>query len=449
MQYPDPVQSYQQRLESLNIQLEKLLKQKKWLGWSRFFSFAGAGIVLWQLWPVGWMFAFTGSSLFAALFIFFVLCDINNKEKIENIKRLKEINEEELHIFNHHFIHRPTGQSFQSEHHAYSNDLDLFGKASLFQYINRTHSEQGAQLLAEWMLQAAEPAIITKRQEAARELAGNIFSLQDFRAHGKSNPLTIDSEQKVMKWVRQENRFSTKPAWKMIRFIFPAVAIGVFVLYLFSVISSSLFYPLLLLFFAIAFSISKYVMPHYVLLNKIVPELDTLYQGVTWIENLETKAELLQSLKENMNAGSEKTSGSIRQLKKILERLDYRYNPLVYIPLNLFLLWDLQQIIALIKWKAGKQKEIGKWFNSLAEMEALVTLGTVNFNHPAWCFPEVTMERGVFMAKDMGHPLIPIEKRVPNSFAATGEAPLSLITGSNMAGKSTFYEALELISCWP
>ncbi len=438
MQYTDPAQTYKERLESLNNLLKKFLQQKNRLAWLRFFSLAAVGTVLWQLWPLGWMFALSGFILLTALFLFFVVHDINNKENIENTKRLAEINREEINILDHDFTNRQGGEFLKPEHHDYANDLDLFGKASLYQYINRTHSEQGNKMLAEWLLHPAQPTMIIKRQEAAKELAGNIFSLQQFRAYGKANPFTISSEKKVIKWLQEENKFLINPVWKTICIIFPAVATGVLLLYLFSVISSSIFYPLLLLFFVIAFSITKYIMPHYVLLNKIVPELETLYQSIRWIENLEPRTELVQTLKENMQAGSHKASASIRQLKKILERLDYRYNPLVYVPLNVFFLWDLQQVIALEKWKSGKKKNVNHWFEGLAEMEVLVTLATIHFNHPDWCFPQLNSEHGVFMAKDLGHPLIPVEKRVNNSFATKGSEQLSLITGSNMAGKSTF-----------
>jgi len=121
-----------------------------------------------------------------------------------------------------------------------------------------------------------------------------------------------------------------------------------------------------------------------------------------------------------------------------LERLDYRYNPLVHVPLNMFLLWDLQQLFALEKWKSGKETTVARWFHVLAEMESLVTLATVCFNHPQWSFPQLSSGHGVLMAKEMGHPLIPVEKRVNNSFTVKENQQLSLITGSNMAGKSTF-----------
>lgn len=378
------------------------------------------------------------STLLIALFLFFVTRDINNRESIENTQRLAEINKEEIEILDHHFSTRPDGHSFLPEHHDYANDLDLFGKASLYQYINRAHSEQGNRLFADWLLHPAQTNLVQKRQEAAKELKENIFSLQQLRSYSIANPVTIASEEKVIKWLQLPNKFRASTLWRSLRFIIPIAATTVLFLFLFSVISSSLFYPLLFLFFAAAFSITKYIMPDYAILNKIVPELETLFQSIRWIESFKTKTELIRTLQANLGTGTEKASTSIRQLKKILERLDYRYNPLVHIPLNIFLLWDLQQVFALEKWKSGKEATVTQWFHVLAEMESLVTLATVCFNHPRWSFPHISSEHGVLIAKEMGHPLIPVEKRVNNSFAVKESPRLSLITGSNMAGKSTF-----------
>ena len=421
-----------------------MLRKKNRLAWLRFFSLVGAGIALWQLWSLNWIVALIVSILLVALFLRVVIMDINNRESIENTRRLIEINKEEIEILNHHFTNRPDGKIFQPEHHDYANDLDLFGKASLYQYINRTNSEQGNKLFADWLMHAAQTDLIQKRQEAAKELSGNIFSLQQFRSYSIANPITVNSEKNVLKWLHQENLPGRRAGvrlnalWKLMRFLFPAVSITTLSLYIFSVIPSSVFYPLFLLFLAVAFSISKYIMPDYALLNKIVPELETLFQSLRWVEKLEAKAGLVRSLKENLEKGSQKASASILQLKKILERLDYRYNPLVHIPLNIFFLWDLQQLFALEKWKSGKEAVVAQWFHVLAEMESLATLATVCFNHPQWRFPQLSSEQGVLVAKEMGHPLIPVEKRVNNSFTIKGTQQLSLITGSNMAGKSTF-----------
>lgn len=422
----------------LDDQLRTLLKKKNRLAWLRFFSLIAAGIALWQLWSFSWIIALITSILLIALFLRFVITDINNRESIENTKMLIQINREEIEILNHHFTTRPDGQPFQPEHHDYAIDLDLFGKASLYQYINRTHSEQGNKLFADWLLHPAQTELTKKRQEAAKELKNHIFSLQQLRSYSMANPVTIASEKNVVNWLQRENRFRLNILWRMMRFVFPAVSITTLILYVFSVITTSAFYPLLLFFLAIAFSMTKAIMPDYALLNKIVPELETLFQGIRWIEIFTAKTELLQTLQKSLGTETQKASTSILQLKKILERLDYRYNPLVHIPLNIFLAWDLQQVFALEKWKSGKETIVKKWFHALAEMESLVTLATVCVNHPEWSFPDISSEHGVLLAKEMGHPLIPVEKRVNNSFAVKGSQQLSLITGSNMAGKSTF-----------
>jgi len=444
MQYSDPLKIYETHLVSLGDQLTNLLRKKNRLAWLRFISVAAAGLVMWQLWSLNWIIALSTATLLIALFLRFVINDINNREEIENTKRLITINKEEINILHHHFTDRQDGQAFQPGHHDYASDLDLFGKASLYQYINRTHSEQGNKLFADWLLHPAQTELIGKRQEAAKELSLTIFSLQQLRSYGIGNTVTIASEKNVLRWLHQENKFHLSTLWRLVRFGFPVISITALLLYIFSVIPSSAFYPLLLLFLAIAFNISKVIMPDYALLNKIVPELETLFQSIKWIESCTAKAELIQAHQKSLGTGTQKASASILQLKKILERLDYRYNPLVHIPLNIFLAWDLQQVFALEKWKSGKETIVPKWFAALAEMESLGTLATVHCNHPQWSFPQLSPGHGVLIAKEMGHPLIPVEKRVNNSFVVKGIQQLSLITGSNMAGKSTFLRSVGI-----
>src|SRR5689334_14109024 len=274
MQNSDPSKIYKEHLVSLDAHLTALLKKKNRLAWLRFLSLIAAGIALWQLWSLGWIPALIVSALLVVLFLRLVIKDINNRESIENTERLIAINKEEIDIIGNHFMNRFDGIIFQPEHHDYANDLDLFGKASLYQYINRTHSEQGNKLFADWLLHPAETALIKGRQEAAKELKEQIYSLQQFRSYSIASPITIASEKNVIKWLQQENlpgrqagRFRSNAMWKVVRFIFPAASITTLLLYIFSVIPSSAFFPLLLLFFAITFSIGKAIMPDYALLN--------------------------------------------------------------------------------------------------------------------------------------------------------------------------------------
>lgn len=117
-------------------------------------------------------------------------------------------------------------------------------------------------------------------------------------------------------------------------------------------------------------------------------------------------------------------------------------NPLVFIPLNTFLFWDLQQVLILESWKKQNKEHIADWFQSLAEVESLSSLATLSFNYPGWSFPTIAIQNGTVIADSLGHPLIPKEKLVTNSFSTEEAGGLNLITGSNMAGKSTFLRSV-------
>jgi DNA mismatch repair ATPase MutS len=193
---------------------------------------------------------------------------------------------------------------------------------------------------------------------------------------------------------------------------------------------------------AVSFIISKLVMPSYLQLDKIAPQLESLSESIRWIENKEFNSDLLKRLKSKYKTGSATSSQSIKKLKKILDLLDVRLNPLAFIPLNTFLFWDLQQIFTLEKWKRANKENIGDWFAALAEMECLSSIANLHFNHPESSFPALSDKQGVFIADTMGHPLIPKEKLVCNSFSTEGLNQMNLITGSNMAGKSTFLRSV-------
>ena len=151
---------------------------------------------------------------------------------------------------------------------------------------------------------------------------------------------------------------------------------------------------------------------------------------------------LLNSLKKHFQSEITRASKQVKELNGILNRFDYRLNPIVYIPLNILLLWDLQQILQLEKWKSKNNQEVSHWFDAMARFEVLSSLGTLAFNHPHWCFPDLNKEKPEFTAVQLGHPLIKPEKSVCNDFSAIGSGNINIITGSNMAGKSTFLRSV-------
>jgi DNA mismatch repair ATPase MutS len=170
------------------------------------------------------------------------------------------------------------------------------------------------------------------------------------------------------------------------------------------------------------------------ILSGIVKEVSVLRESINNLEGRENKAALNKALGSDLEGASKQ----IKDLDSLLGRFDYRLNPYIFIFLNAFLLWDLWQMHGLTHWKEQNRGKVAKWVHALATTEALSSLALLHFNHPEWCFPEISHQHFEFEATQLGHPLIPESKRVNNNFQTKGLGQLELVTGSNMAGKSTF-----------
>jgi len=433
-----PLNIYQEQIAKYTNELKRLGKRNVIFGWVRFLSLALAFVSLWWIWASGLFILLPVTGLFIALFLFVLTKHLNNNDAIKNLERLIQINESEIEVLGHHFAHLPDGAGFKPEHHEYANDLDIFGRASLFQYINRCNSEQANKMFANWLLHPSSDESIIGRQEAIKELTQKIEWRQQLQSYGIAHTINIGTENTIEDWLKEDLRFINKPHWRLLRFILPVISFSLLGLYLIGILPSNTFYPLIILMLAVSLGISKLIIPEYAKLNKVAPQLETLSDSVAWIENQDFKSKLLVDLRSKYLSKDARSSHAIKRLKNILDRSDIRLNPLVFIPLNTFVFWDLQQVLVLENWKKENKQHIGDWFHSLAEIESISSLANLSFNHPGWTFPNLTEKHGTLVADFLGHPLIPKEKLVTNSFSTEESEGLSLITGSNMAGKSTF-----------
>ena len=437
-----PLEIYQQQIAKHHAELEKLKKRSVLFGWLRFLSLTLAFISLWWTWKNESLIFLPVAILFIGLFLFILAKHLNNNDAIENLRRLINISGTEIEVLNHHFTQLPDGEEFKPENHEYANDLDVFGRASLYQYINRCKSEQGKKLLATWLLSPSSTEIILQRQEAVKELAQQLEWRQQLQSYGIAHSITIETEKKIENWIEEPSQFINKPHWKILRFLLPLISFTLLALHLADHLPSNAFYPLIILMLAISLGISKLIMPEYAKLNKVAPQLETLSDSVAWIEKANFKSTLLLELKNKYVDRSVRSSHIIKNLKTILDRTDIRLNPLVFIPLNTFVFWDLQQVLTLENWKKENKNHIDVWFHSLAEIESLSSLGNLSFNNQDWAFPTISDQHGTVVADSLGHPLIPKDKLVVNSFSTKEHDGLNLITGSNMAGKSTFLRSV-------
>ncbi len=437
-----PEEFYSKRNVDLSILLTSLLRKKSRLGWARFFVMVAIIISIYFSLNISPVYL-SITLLLTIIFVRLVYADINNKNSIDHTRHLIQINEDELKALAGRYDHFEDGSRHSPHDHLYANDIDLFGRASLFQYINRTTSEMGSDELANWLLNPSGEATIIQRQEAIKELAATTAWRQELQAFGKEKKIGTQTKERLQNWILEKSVFNM-PIWKLLQYLLPLIMVTVIALNIADLVNYPIRNYFLLGAAVIAYFISTKVIPIHYQVSKMTEELSVLSGSILLIEKTPFQSDLLKQLHANYLIKKGAASGELKQLKSILARLDYRLNPVIFIPLAILLQWDLQQVMALEKWKKRNQQNIADWFDTLGKLEALCSLATLHFNHPGWCFPVIKKAHFSIQGDAIGHPLINKNKRVNNPININDRGELMLITGSNMAGKSTYLRSIGI-----
>lgn len=433
---------YNQQIQSLEVQHRQLQQKKSLLAWLRFAAVVGIITALYFLIPVGLPYAIGSALLLLVVFVRLIFTDLENKSAIKNNRHLVKINEAELEALAHHYYDFDDGKEFLPAEHPYANDLDIFGRASLYQYCNRTTSDMGSLILSQWLLLPATTAVILQRQEAVKELSAKTEWRQQLEACGKEQKITADTQTRLQEWLLAEPHFINNNFWKALQYVVPAIIIAALALNIAEVITNPVRNMFLLASALIALVVAKKIAPLHQQVSKMAEELSVLANSIKLVEQNHFNASLLQSAQGKFVLENTRASIQLKQLKKIVERLDLRLNFIVFIPLAIVLQWDIQQAMALEKWKQRNRKNINDWFEAIGQFEALHSFAGLAFNHPEWCFPHFKEEHFYIRGENIGHPLINATKRINNNISINSNQELMLITGSNMAGKSTYLRSI-------
>ena len=440
------LQEYKQIIESQVATQKKLKREKTFIAIARLVvTLIGLG-TSWYLWPRGLPFSLS-LFCFTAVLIWLIFRDADKTEEIKNCERLIQINQHEVLTMSGDLRRSgfDDGSSYADAFHPYASDLDLFGPSSLFQYLNRCHAEQAKKRLAD-MLKAPLPVFtIKEKQIAVKELASKRNSCQKFQSLAMANPLSFNTERRLKHWLDQPAGDFGNTGWKWIQWIYPVITLSLLTFCLLGYLTTNLFLECWVIFIACSYFISSRINPIYDMLSRIQPEINSLDGQLHLLEDEPFSADFLKSLQKRLEtAGGVTASLSIRALRTNLKKFEYRMNWLVFLFLNSFLLWDLRQAIALADWKKKNRSFVSEWFEVIVEMEVSISLASLARNEPDWVFPEVDDHPFHLEGLGIGHPLIPAGKRVTNDFSFEGLGRVALITGSNMAGKSTFLRSLGI-----
>jgi hypothetical protein len=376
-----------------------------------------------------------------ALFLFLVSRHSDLKDKSDKQKEIIRLNELEIDIIKTRNFHDlADGSEFENQLHPYSEDIDLFGRGSFFQYSNRTALYEGTKKLAGIFTKNSIEDIPLK-QETVKELAQKPEWRQEFTALAKLVKTETPSKT-VVKWFKNYKNFVPNYI-KWLPTVFSAISVLVIAGYSFDYLKGIH----LFLWFLVGILFTGIYLKKINLLSGSVSKIqDTFHQYhflLGLLEQEKFSSEILKKNQSLIHSEKKKASAIFKEFSKAIDDLDQRNNMLFGIFANGFLLWDLRQSYKLEKWISAYRQNVKKWFEVIEFTDAYNSLGNFVFNHPAYVFPKIINEKGGISTTKLAHPLLDPKKRIANDFAIDDEE-FFIITGANMAGKSTFLRTVSL-----
>ncbi|WP_297702966.1 DNA mismatch repair protein MutS [uncultured Eudoraea sp.] len=379
--------------------------------------------------------------LFAAiLFLYLVSRHSDLSYQKNKLLALISINETELQVLGRKFYQLPDGNEFLDQAHFYSQDIDLFGKGSFYQYCNRTSLSEGGQTLADLLTENSIEKVIEK-QDAIKELGFLAEWRQDFSAVAKLIKTEVSSASLIRGLKTYQSFVPNLMKW--LPTVFSIFSLAVIGLYYFNYVSG---WGLLLWFFIGLGIGGRYLRRINVLSQKISKAQSSFQQYqklILLLENIEFQSGYLNHEKDNILEEGVKVSQVLKQFSQMLNAFDHRNNMIFGIVANGFLLWDLRYCYAIEKWISRHGDQVGQWLNAIAFFDAYSSLGNFAFNHPDYTFPEISKNDLIIEAVDVSHPMLDPSEGVTNNFKISREE-FFVITGANMAGKSTFLRTISL-----
>lgn len=358
---------------------------------------------------------------------------------------LKKVNINEINSMDGQNNIYPDGSAFINALHPYSSDLDIFGKGSLFALMNRCSTVLGNNKLAGWLSGPTAIEVIRQRQAALQELTAKPDWKQNFQTVLLFLNKSEDHTHKLFQYLRLLPGDHSKILRMYIKWM-PWVFMGAVVL---SYYVSWLLFVLIALLLTNALLSLLYnsrVMKAADLTNKTSTALARFHEAIEAIRNEKWQSSLCLSLADGLKDERKgKFSDQVKYLSVLIRRMDLLMIGFVGPVLLFTVAWGIRQFLAMEDWKDNNKLNLEQAFDILTSFEALISISSLNSNYPDWCVPQITEDPNYTLnAQAIGHPLIPASVRIENNFALNNKLKIDIITGSNMAGKSTFLRTLGI-----
>lgn len=430
---------YKSNIDNYTKEVSKLYKQLTTLSIARLLVFIATGVSVY--------FAFGNWQILIGIVVIGVIGFIYLLNKYTDLKHTYElkkvlvtINTEELQFAKGDFFDKSEGLQFQDANHNYALDIDLFGRGSFFQFINRTTNSEGSKTLAN-CLKANNTDAIVSRQDAIKDLANKSDWRQVFQAN--ASLIKVDTKAStILSFLKTHKSFIPK-YFKVVPLIISALSLIIIGLAVAQIIPAAIIGYWL---FVGLFITGRYVKKTNVLSANTDRMRDTFRQYASLlsaIENESFTSNLLLAKQAKIKLEDKKASQILHELSKAMDALDNRNNLISAIFGNGYFLTDLKNAYRIEQWLENYKDKVEDWFEVVAFFDAYNSLGNYAFNHQQYIYPQIVDKQSDTKVTQLGHPLLKTEKRVDNDFEIKNQQ-FFIITGANMAGKSTFLRTVSL-----
>jgi len=436
---PDLASFYQNQIKKHTDALSQVRKQLTLSSTIRLLVFVLTALAIYLLFG-NTKFVFAAALVGIIVFLFLVSRHTDLQYKRDKLMALKRINETEVKVLNRDFHQLPSGDEFKDPTHYFSQDIDLFGRGSFYQFSNRTALQQGSETLAGLFTENSIENIAQK-QEAIEELSTMPEWRHEFSAVA-SLTKTQTTTTAIQKWLKNYTPF-VPAIMKYLPLLFTIVSLVSFALYFLGYLHGFVLLVLLVLGFGISGVFTKKIAKLGGESSKAQSTFEQYNKLLLIIEKTDFKSPLVNDKKQEIVREGKKTSAILKEFSKLLGNLDQNNNVFYLFFGNGYFLRGLATSYQIEQWIAKHGESAKVWFEVIAFFDAYISLGTFAFNHPEYTFPELSEDTLVLKSKEAGHPLLNPEKSVLNGFQINSEQ-FFIITGANMAGKSTFLRTVSL-----
>jgi hypothetical protein len=429
----DPRQAYQTRLEARRTAVARLDERHRTIGNVRLLVFVIGGVLAWLAWGRHAVSPFWLALPLAGFAILVVAHERVLRSRKAAQRSVAHYERAVARLDGQWTGRGETGERFLDPLHPYAEDLDLFGRASLFELLCGARTRMGEETLARWLLAPSEPEVLRTRHQAVTELRDGLDLREDLAVLGEDVRTGVEPEA-LAAWGEQPAVLQSRAA-RLIAFLIPCLVAASGVLW--AVLGWR--DPFFAMLAAVAIFIARYRRAVSRVVEAVEQPAHDLALLATVLERLERErftSPRLTALRTALEVAGAPPSVRIGHLNRLIEMLDSRDNPFMR-AVGPLMLWTEQLAFAIEAWRRASGPALRGWLAAVGEIEALCSLAAYAYEHPVDIFPEFVAGARCFEGEGLAHPLLNETQVVRNDVRLGGDLRVLIVSGSNMSGKST------------